>query len=160
MPSANPQTGYSHTKDLVGRTDARPYLFVEHALDPRHASPFRVHSGDHRSFVVTRGQVEVESLDEGGTSRSRRYGLFEGWHVPPGCVYRITNTGEEPAVFVEAGSTDGETREASTVGSLGGGTTLAGPLEASRYTVTNPGDTRSGTPRTSPACRTPSSRST
>ncbi|MFF4991035.1 cupin domain-containing protein [Streptosporangium saharense] len=138
MPSANPQTGYSYTRDLVGRTDARPYLFVEHALDPRHASPFRIHPGDHRSFVVTRGQVEVESSDEGGTLRSWRYGPFEGWHVPPGCVYRITNTGEEPAVFVEAGSTDGETREASTADPLRGGTTISGPLEASRYTVDKP----------------------
>ncbi|GGO14471.1 hypothetical protein GCM10010116_29170 [Microbispora rosea subsp. aerata] len=139
MPIASPLVGYSYTTDLVGETDARPYLFLEHALQPRHASPFRLHPADHRTFIVIEGKVEVECLDESDNLTSKGFGRLSGWHAVPGSVYRITNAGEQPAVFLEAGTAYGEIREAAEFKLLTHGPRSdARCEEVSTYTVNKP----------------------
>jgi quercetin dioxygenase-like cupin family protein len=106
MTVADVATTYGQTRDLVEQEPPWPYLFVQHTLRPRQGTPWRSHATDQRSFVVIAGRAR---LDTAGTADTR--GPLDGWHVPPGAVYRITNAGDEPLVVLEAGTADGETSE-------------------------------------------------
>jgi mannose-6-phosphate isomerase-like protein (cupin superfamily) len=102
------------------------YEFVEHALDG--AAAYRSHPRDYRSFLVLRGVAELEHAQG-----SRRYGAGEGWHAPPGAVYRMASIGTEPALVIEAGSARGDTAQADPEQA-----TSFSYLELSRYTVDKP----------------------
>lgn len=123
------RTDYGHSRDLVEQ-DGTPYLFVEHTVRPQQASAFRCHPADTRSFLVVGGWLEV---DAGGGAPPVRYGPLEGWHAPPGAVYRFRNGGTQPAVVLEAGSARAATRETA---EAAGPVVPLSPL--SGYTVTKP----------------------
>ncbi len=94
----------AHRKNLSPGVDR--YIFVEHTIDG--ATAYRSHRRDYRSLLVLRGTVALQHARGG-----RTYGPGEGWHAPPGAVYRIAPIGAEPAVLIEAGSARGDTAEAS-----------------------------------------------
>jgi quercetin dioxygenase-like cupin family protein len=104
-------TDYGNISQLADQAATGAYLFLEHTIDAGHATPFRSHSRDHRSFVVIAGQVRLETPRGDGETESRTYGYLDGWHALPGCVHRIANAGNEPAILIEAGSVLGETTE-------------------------------------------------
>lgn len=111
MKTTEVTTDYGHTSRLADQAAAGAYLFAEHTIDPGHATPFRSHARDHRSFVVIAGRVRLETPRGDGGTESRTYGHLEGWHALPGCVYRIASVDAEPAILIEAGSVLGETTE-------------------------------------------------
>ena len=126
--------GNPQTRDLSLGADR--YEFAEHELDG--ATCLRSHPRDQRSLLVVRGGVELEHA-----RGLRRYGPGEGWHAPPGAVYRMTGVGTEPAVVIEAGTALGGTALA---GIGRGDAAEADPqdatsfayLDLSRYTVDKP----------------------
>jgi quercetin dioxygenase-like cupin family protein len=111
MKTIEVTTDYGHTSRLADQAAAGAYLFAEHTIDAGHATPFRSHARDHRSFVVIAGRVRLETPH--GETEPRTYGYLEGWHALPGCVHRIASVDAEPAVLIEAGSVRGETTEGS-----------------------------------------------
>ena len=124
-------TGYGTVRDLVEQAVEQAgvrYLFVEHTVLAHRATPFRCHRADLRSFLVIEGRIGVEAPAAGSTG----YGYLEGWHAPPGSVYRFRAVGG-PAVVLEAGSVRGGTRE--TVEPEPPGARLC---PVSSYTVTKP----------------------
>ena len=74
------------------------YVFFEHTVLATTAA--RHHPRDHRTFLVLEGTVELTHAEG-----SQRYEAGQGWHAPPGAVYRIS-AGLGPAVD-EAGSARG-----------------------------------------------------
>ncbi len=84
-----------HSKDLSPGVDR--YVFVEHTLDGTTA--YRGHRRDYRSLLVVRGAVALRHA-----RGIRRCGAGEGWHAPPGAVYRIASISAQPAVVIEAGT--------------------------------------------------------
>lgn len=112
MRTTDVTTEYGRTSRLADPEAADAYLFAEHTIEPGRATPYRSQPRDHRSFVVIAGRVRLESAD-GGPAAPRTFGHLEGWHALPGCVHRIVNDGDEPAVVIEAGSLLGETVEAA-----------------------------------------------
>lgn len=134
MRTTEATTGYGRTSRLADQAATGAYLFAEHAIEAGHATPFRSHPRDHRSFVVIAGQVRLET-PPGAETASRTYGYLEGWHALPGCVHRIVGVGAEPAVLIEAGSVLGETTEVT--GSELPAVTCRCP-DVSDYTVDKP----------------------
>lgn len=122
VPPGGP--GGPHPRDLSPGVDR--YRFVEHAFDG--ATCFRAHPLDHRSLLVLRGTVELEHAQG-----RRRYCPGEGWHAPPGAVYRMTGIGTDPTVVIEAGSAQGDTAEADPQDA-----TSFAYLDLSGYTVDKP----------------------
>ena len=122
VPADTPKTTYSRT--LSPGVDR--YTFVEHA--PGGAAAYRAHPRDHRSFLVLRGVVEVQHA-----RGIRRCGYGQGWHAPPGAVYRMASIGTEPAVVIEAGAARGDTAQADPKQA-----SSFSYLELSRYTVNKP----------------------
>lgn len=114
---------------------AAAYQFLEHTIDAGRATPLRSHARDHRSFVVIAGRVRLETPRGDGETESRTYGYLDGWHTLPGCVHRIANPGNEPAILIEAGSVLGETTEVT--GSELGAVACSCP-DVSDYTVNKP----------------------
>ena len=104
-------------KDLSPGVDR--YAFVEHTLDGETA--YRCHLRDYRSLLVVRGEVALRHA-----RGSRHYPPGEGWHAPPGTVYRIVSVGTEPAVVIEAGTARG--------GPARGDTAEADPAQATCFT--------------------------
>jgi mannose-6-phosphate isomerase-like protein (cupin superfamily) len=125
MRAASPGCpGTPPARDLSPGADR--YIFVEHWLDG--ATFFRGHPRDHRSLLVVRGAVALEH------ARGRlRYSPGEGWHAPPGAVYRMAVIGAGPAVVIEAGTVLGETTEADPEHA-----TSFDYLDLSGYTVDKP----------------------
>jgi quercetin dioxygenase-like cupin family protein len=93
----------TRTRDLCPATDK--YVFAEHVIDGE--TPGRIHPLDYRSLLVLRGAVELRHA-----RGSRWYGPGQGWHAPPGAVYRIASIGAGPAAVIEAGSARGPTTQA------------------------------------------------
>jgi quercetin dioxygenase-like cupin family protein/mannose-6-phosphate isomerase-like protein (cupin superfamily) len=119
----------------VDGLDERPYLFVEHRLDPGQALPLRTHPLDNRSFLVLRGHVLLEQFDPTGGAWSRSWGPLDGWHAQPGSVYRVVNARDEPAVVLEAGTSAGGVDEADPTG---GPQPTASCIQLDSYRVTKP----------------------
>lgn len=137
MDTAPRRTGYGRVKDLVEQA-GRPYLFVEHTIEPRKTSLFRCHPDDHRSFIVVEGWVELEFPLHTGGLGSRRYGNLDGWHALRGSVYRVRNPGGQPAVLLEAGSARGDARGLGETEASRGRPVPDGLRPVDRYTVTKP----------------------
>ncbi|TDB89166.1 hypothetical protein E1091_14895, partial [Micromonospora fluostatini] len=93
-------TSPKEPQDLVDGLTERPYLFVEHHLEPGQATLYRHHPGDHRTLVVIGGRVRVESCHPTGVSH-REFGYLQGWHALAGATYRFAQVGVEPALVVE-----------------------------------------------------------
>jgi hypothetical protein len=97
-------TGYhgtAVTKDIV-EMNPRRYVFLEHSLPPSSESlTLTVDADDLRSFVVTRGQVEVRPLDI-EAAETAEYSYLTGWHAW-GVAFTIVSTSRETAVVLEAG---------------------------------------------------------
>jgi quercetin dioxygenase-like cupin family protein len=80
-------------------------MFVEHTVLTTTAA--RQHPHDQRTFLVVRGTVELTHAEG-----SRRYEPGQGWHAPPGGVYRICAP-LGPTTLIEAGSARGNTVESA-----------------------------------------------
>ncbi len=118
-----------HSRTLCPGVDR--YEFVEHALDG--ATPYRSHPRDHRSFLVLRGVAMLEHAQG-----FRRYDPGEGWHAPPGAVYRMVSIGAEPALVIEAGTVRGDTVRGDTAQADPERAASFSYLELSGYTVDKP----------------------
>ena len=95
--------GNSHARDLSPGADR--YVFAEHVLHG--AVAFRAIPAITAVCWCCAAAVELAHA-----RGRRRYGPGEGWHAPPGAVYRMTSIGAEPAVVIEAGGAQGHTIEA------------------------------------------------
>jgi hypothetical protein len=102
------------------------YVFAEHTLDG--GTAYRCHPHGCRSILVLRGTAGVQHA-----LGTRVCGAGEGWHAPPGGVYRIVSMGTEPAVVIEAVSACGDVTEAEPQQ----GTSFA-YVKLSGYTVIKP----------------------
>lgn len=122
------ETSSGHVEDLVEQAGT-PYLFVKHTLEAFGAAPFRTHPDDYRSFLVLSGQVQADDWGR----KPNAHGYLEGWHAPPGSVYRLRNPHPRRAVVLEAGSACGQTREAPQPSP-----SRADLASVSGYTVTKP----------------------
>jgi D-sedoheptulose 7-phosphate isomerase len=132
-------TALEQSKDLVGNRPHHLYVFTEHTVAAGHATPFRRHDADSRSFVVISGAVDLYVYDEGGCTAITHYPRLTGWHAAPGCVYRLVNSTTEKALVVEAGSCIGSTAEATEAAALiSSGAVAPGCVPASEYTVHKP----------------------
>lgn len=99
--------------NLVSSDVMPPYLFHEHTLAAGQATSFRCHPDDRRSFVVIAGEAQLEYVGTDRRLHTSRHGYLRGWHAAPGGVYRIRNTGRGSAVFVEAGTKNGDVLESA-----------------------------------------------
>ena len=89
-------------KSLVDDGLPARYLFVEHTLEPRHATPY-VRSTAQRSYVLVDGSLELDMVEPDGLTRCAPVGRLAGWHAPSGSVFRL-RVGSDGAVVVEAGT--------------------------------------------------------
>lgn len=114
------------TSDLV-EMNARPYVFLEHRMpSPGDAATFTVDDDSLRSYVVTRGQVNLRGLG-GNEAATAEYSALAGWHAW-GVVFEMLNAGHGAAVVLEAG-----------VDHIGPGSPFPVPLSPlSDYVVTKP----------------------
>lgn len=125
-------------RDLVDNLPERSYLFLEHLLGSGEVSPYRSHTGDHRSFLVIAGRVRLDFLDEIGSIRSLYYARLQGWHALPGSVYRFASDTSTETTVLEAGTEHGWTAEGSRPERLGPGLGGQACPELSSYTVSKP----------------------
>jgi quercetin dioxygenase-like cupin family protein len=117
-------TDYGSVRYLA---DLPAYLFAEHTVQAGQAISVRCHASAYRTFLVLDGRVELHADSEQG---GRAYGRLGGWHVLPGCAYRIACAGPGPAVLLEAG--------AAAVSPGAAGLDRAGCLDLSGYLVGKP----------------------
>lgn len=100
------RTAFGTTRSLADDDPALPYLFVEHTVEPGRSTPF-LRPDDGRSYVLTAGSADLESVEPDGRTRTVPVGRLSGWHAPAGSIFRV-RAGHAGAVLVEAGAHAGD----------------------------------------------------
>jgi hypothetical protein len=141
---ATPQTSARTVKDLVDSLPTRHYLFVEHELRSGDHGSWRSQIQDYRSFLVIAGQVRLEYFGEDGRERSKTYGHLQGWHAPPGAVFRFsveaggTPDAAEAVLLLEAGTVAGDVKQVDQAETARPGIAARPCADVDDYTVNKP----------------------
>ena len=126
-------SSFGVVRSLVAADPALPYLFAEHSIPAGHTTPY-VRPAEHHSYILVRGTLELDIVEERERVRTVSVDRLSGWHAAAGSVFRLRATHGE-ATVIEAGARDGAAPEPTELPAPAG----TPPVETvSAYTVDKP----------------------